>query len=64
MSSELLETRVGFLERIVDDLERQLKVLEKENATLLKRALNAEFRIQDHYETKNNPDEVDRRLWG
>lgn len=57
------DVKISFLERVVDDLERELKILRDENARLLGRALNAEFRIQDHYENKNNPDEVDRRLW-
>ena len=58
------DVQIGFLERVVDDLEREVKVLRDENARLLGRALSAENRIIDHYESKNNPDEVDRRLWG
>lgn len=64
MSGELLQARVGFLERLVDDLERQVRSLRDDNASLLKRALSAECRIRDHHDMKNNPDEVDKRLWG
>ena len=55
--------KIAFLERVVDDLEREVKVLRDENARLLGRALSAENSIIDHYENKNNPDDVDRRLW-
>jgi hypothetical protein len=55
---------VGFLERRLAEADTLVRKLQDENAVLLRRALHAEFRIQDHYERKNNPDEVDRKLWG
>jgi hypothetical protein len=64
MVDNLLELKIGFLERLVEDLERQVGSLRDDNATLLKRAFTAECRIKDHYDMKDNPDEVDRRLWG
>lgn len=56
--------KISYLERRLSECEKLLRQSEDDCATLLKRALNAELRIQEHYQNKDNPDEVDRRLWG